>query len=537
MDVWKVGWVTTGLRLLKSNRASLVFHPPFFMPLRFPSAAIFLCAASLVFSGAWCGAQSIAVPWSGYGHDAQHTGISAVAAQQMNVIHWQTPVDEHPQYSGTTLYIHYGSPLSTRANTVIFPIKTGIADGFRLEARNGANGAVTWTQASDYTLPAHGWVPSFNAVLTPKNRLYYPGAGGTVYYRDTPDAATGAGGQIAFYGMANFNAAVKICTPLTTDRYGNVFFGFVVEGSVTLPGDVPLQSGVARIAEDGAFSWISASAAADGDSAIVKVVGNCAPALSNDHRKLYFAVSRGSYSGGYLVALDSRTLAPSAKIPLKDPRPPGYDVSLPDDGTASPTVGPDGDVYFGALECSLGSNHYRGWMLHFDGALSQVKTPGAFGWDDTASIVPSSAVPSYTGASKYLLLTKYNNYAGFAGGDGLNKVAVLDPNDTAADPVTGVSVMKEVITALGQTPDSEYPASVGAVREWCINTAAVDPIGKCAIVNSEDGKVYRWNFVTNTLIQAVTLTPGIGEAYTPTIIGVDGRIYAISDAKLFCVGE
>jgi hypothetical protein len=199
-------------------------------------------------------------------------------------------------------------------------------------------------------------------------------------------------------------------------------------------------------------------------------------------------------------------------------------------------VGPDGDVYFGVLESGFGSNHLRGWMLHFDGALSQVKTPGAFGWDDTASVVPSSAVPSYTGTSQYLVLTKYNNYAG-AGGDGLNKVAILDPHNTMIDPVTGATVMKEVITVLGATLDSEYPNVSGAVREWCINTAAVDVAGKCAIINSEDGKVYRWDFVTNTLSQAMVLTSGIGEAYTPTIIGVDGTIYAISNAILFAVGR
>jgi hypothetical protein len=44
-------------------------------------------------------------------------------------------------------------------------------------------------------------------------------------------------------------------------------------------------------------------------------------------------------------------------------------------------------------------------------ALSQQKIPGGFGWDDTASIVDASLVASYHGASKYLLMTKYNNYA------------------------------------------------------------------------------------------------------------------------------
>src|SRR3954465_7547546 len=120
--------------------------------------------------------QSIAGPWSGHGHDAQHSGLSPVASQPLNQIHWQAPADLAPQYSGTTLYAHYGSPLISRQNTVFFPVKTGPTDGFRIEARRGATGALAWVQATDYSLPAHGWTPACGLALTPKNRLYYPGA-------------------------------------------------------------------------------------------------------------------------------------------------------------------------------------------------------------------------------------------------------------------------------------------------------------------------------------------------------------------------
>jgi hypothetical protein len=58
-----------------------------------------------------------------------------------------------------------------------------------------------------------------------------------------------------------------------------------------------------------------------------------------------------------------------------------------------------------------------------------------------------------------------------------------------------------------------------------------------AIINSEDGTVYRWDFTTNTLLQSVILTAGRGEAYTPTLIGPDGTAYAINDATLFAVGQ
>src|SRR5262245_62688729 len=107
------------------------------------------------------------------------------------------------------------------------------------------------------------------------------------------------------------------------------------------------------------------------------------------------------------------------RIALKDPRSnepnPLNNASVSDNSSASPMVGPDGDVYYGVL--GNPSNGSRGWMLHFSGNLA-VKTPGAFGWDSTASVVATSMVPSYTGTSPYLIFTKYNNYAGLDGGDG-----------------------------------------------------------------------------------------------------------------------
>jgi hypothetical protein len=473
-------------------------------------------------------------PWTSYAGNPQHTATSTVASQSLDLIHWQTPVDLNPQYSGNDLLIHYGSPLVTAANTVIVPVKTGASAGYEVEGVNGADGTVKWTQTTDYILPPHNWVPSFSPVLTPKNRLYYAGAGGTIYYIDSPDG-TGAPvvKQLAFYGLANYNPAtfnntVFINTPITSDAQGNLYFGFQAASGAPLG----LKSGIARIGADGTGSWVAATTAAN-DAGIVKVVMNNAPAVSNDGSTIYVAVSAGNFSWGYLLELNSSTLATVAKVALKDVAHPANNANLPDDGTASTTVGPDGDVYFGVLENPFPSNNDRGWLLHFSGDLSQAKTPGAFGWDDTASIVPKAMVPSYQGNSSYLLMTKYNNYAGVGTGDGQNKIAVLDPNATETDPVTGATVMKEVLTILGQTPDSEHP---GGVREWCINTAVVDPFTKTILANSEDGKLYRWDMTTNTFTQVVTLTSGIGEAYTPTVIGVDGTVYAINNATLFAVG-
>jgi WD40 repeat protein len=186
-------------------------------------------------------------------------------------------------------------------------------------------------------------------------------------------------------------------------------------------------------------------------------------------------------------------------------------------------------------ESTQGQHNSRGWLLHFDATLAQLKTPGSFGWDDTASVVPAAMVPGYTGNSSYLLMTKYNNYGRSGSGDSKNRIAVLDPNSTQADMITPSQlVMKEVLTILGPTPDPSFP---GGVTEWCINTAAVDPFSKSIIVNSEDGYLYRWDLTTNTLSQKIKLTSGLGESYTPTAVGADGLVYAINNAVLFAVGK
>jgi hypothetical protein len=492
-------------------------------------------------------AQLADKPWSGYAHDPQHSGVSAYPAQPLNNIHWCTPVDTVLENTSGPLYIHYGTPVVTAANTVLVPQRTSANNTYQINAFNGGSGGSfecpspntpLYTLTTDYTPPPHNWIPSYGATLALGNKYYYPGAGGTVYYRTSPDSATGTTGQLAFYGLstyqantAAFNSTVMISTPITADRLGNIYFGFIVTNS----NPANLQSGLARISVTGAGTWVSAAALAAGDNSvfITQVQMNCAPALRIHENVLYIALSSGDGTPGYLAAVDSATLAPIAHVHLIDPNTQQY-AAVMDDGSAAPTVGPDGDVYFGVLETSMCcSNHDRGWLLHFNSTLSTNKLPGAFGWDSTASIVAKSLVPSYQGNSSYLLLTKYNNYAG-TGGNGQNYVAVTDPNNSMTDPVTGVKVMNVVMEQIG--PTSVLPATDG-VREWCINSAAVDPFTNSAIVNSEDGINYRWDFTTNTLSQRMPLSPGVGEAYTPTVIGSDGTVYAINGAVLYAIGQ
>jgi hypothetical protein len=484
-------------------------------------------------------AAGIAGPaWWGFGRDAQHSAVSAIATQDLNRIAWSTPLDLQPQYrSNGALLTHYGSPVITSNNTVVLPVKTGATGGFRIEARSGVNGGPIWSATTDYVLPSHNWIPSYNLALTTGNRLYAPGAGGKLLVKEDADSPNGTLQPLVFFGAAAYAAApatydgsVFINTPITVDSAGNVFFGFVV----TAANPAGLESGIARIGSDGSGSWVSARAVS-GDQGIAKVATNSAPALSPDRSRLYVAVNAnpvaGSVPGGYLLALESTTLTLQGRALLIDPGS-GSLAHISDDSTASPTVGPDGDVYFGVLETVFGSHNGRGWLLHYDATLVNRLTPGGFGWDDTASVVDASLVPSYTGSSPYLLMVKYNNYRGAGTGDGANKVAILDPRTSQVDAISGRTIMKEVLTLLGSTFVS---GNSGPVVEWCINTAAVDPFTRSVLVNSEDGHLYRWSLANNTASQRIRLGNRIGQSYTPTAVGADGAVYAVNNAMLFSV--
>lgn len=476
--------------------------------------------------------------WWGFGRDAQHSAVGEVATQPLERLVWSAPVDLAPRYTASgALLVHYGSPIVTRRNAVIFPVKTGAAGGFRVEARLGGNGALLWSLDSDYRLPAHDWLPSFNPLLAGDDGpLCAPAAGGRVLLRDQPDATTGALRRRAFYGdevyaaaPASYDAGVFINTPLVADRQGNLYFGFSVSGA----NPAGLVGGIARLGADGSGRWVAASAAA-GQPAMIKTAMNSAPALSVDEGTLYVVVNGGgSRPAGRLLALDSATLATRASVPLLDPVS-GTAAWVSDNATSSPMVGPDGAVYIGVLEANVPSHNFRGWLLHFDGALAETRTPGAFGWDNTPSVVPAAMLPSYTGPSSYLLALKYNDYGGIGSGRGLHRVAIVDPNQTQPDSYSSATVMREIISIQGPTPDYNYP---GGVREWCINTAAVDPLTDSVLMNSEDGRLYRWHLPSNAFTESISLNNGYAQSYTPTAIGADGLVYTVNNARLFAVGR
>ncbi len=477
--------------------------------------------------------------WFSYGHDAQHTAASAIASQDLGRIAWSSAVDLAPQYTPSgALLAHYGSPVVTTRNTVVIPVKTTATGSFRVEARNGVTGALIWSTTTDYVSPPHNWFPPYNVLLTQQGRLYVSAAGGRLLMRDEADTANLTFASQVFFGAAAYdadpaayNASVFVNTPLTADAQGNIFFGFQVTGA----NPAGLVSGIARVAPDGTGTWVGAATAA-GDPAIQKPAMNCAPAISIDGTTVYIAVNIAAAAGvtqrGFLLALDSTTLATRALVALTDPNLLTA-ARVSDNATSTPVIGPDGRVFYGVLEAQVPSHNARGWLLQFDAQLNPAGVPGSFGWDVSPSVIPASMVPPYNGTSTYLLALKYNNYEGVGSGDGLNRLAVVDPQASQPDPfVPSVPVMREILTILGPTLDA---GSATARREWCINTMAADPERKSVLANNEDGVMYRWDLTTNTLSQNIRLTTGIGEAYTPTLIGADGAVYAINNATLFAI--
>ncbi|MBR7799219.1 hypothetical protein [Undibacterium fentianense] len=477
-------------------------------------------------------------PWLSHAGNAQHEALSAVATQSFSKIVWQAPVDLAPKYSAQGyLLVHYGSPVISAKNTVVMPVKIASDPVYRFEARNGNDGKVIWSENTDYIMPPYRWTPTYNVTLTANNRVYAPGAGGKVYYRDDVDASTGTLKNIVFYGDAVYSAnkasldrSIIINTPITSDSQNNVYFGFIAA-----PGNAAnLTSGITKITPDGKVTTVSIAGLAPG---IAKAATNSAIAVSKDQKTIYVVandnIATGVRQTGYMLALDSGTLALKSKVQLIDPFEKAP-ANISDDSTASPLIAPDGDVYIGVLEATYGSHNARGWLLHFNADLSQTKTPGSFGWDDTPSIVPANLVPSYKGSSSYLLMVKYNNYERAGSGNGMNEIAILDPHNEQLDRISPLKVMTEVLTLLGPTPDPNVP---GGFIEWCVNTAAVDPFTKSVVVNSEDGILYRWDLTSNKLSEKIRLTSGLGESYTPTAVGPDGKVYAINNAVLFAIGK
>ena len=264
---------------------------------------------------------------------------------------------------------------------------------------------------SDYVLPPHNWVPSYNlgarrreSSLRARRRRQAADQGGRRRGRRHARTRSSSTARPSYAAnAAAFDASVFINTPITVDAQGNVFFGFIVTGA---------QPGRARRAASPA-SAPTASAAGSrprqrcrrrrdrqgGDEQRAGALGRRQDALRRGQQRA------GRRRGAGRL---------SARARQHDARDQGQGAAArsraPARARASATTRPrrrrSGPTATSSSACSratFGAHNGRGWLLHFDATLATSKVPGSFGWDDTASIVPASMVPSYTGGSPYLL--------------------------------------------------------------------------------------------------------------------------------------
>ena len=208
-----------------------------------------------------------------------------------------------------------------------------------------------------------------------------------------------------------------------------------------------------------------------------------------------------------------------------------------DDATSSPTVAPDGSIYFGALTVY---NYGQGHLMHFSAQGAFLGAFG-FGWDTTPAI--------YTHNGTYSVITKNNHYSG---GSYCGVEAFCPSDRTASNPASPEAYF---ITRLSPslviewnfqntnmlsckrddqgniTCTSDHPHGF----EWCVNAVAVDSNG-VIYANSEDGNLYAIR-PDGTLKQNIFQQSALGAAYTPASLGNDGKIYSQNSGRLFVVGQ
>ena len=208
-----------------------------------------------------------------------------------------------------------------------------------------------------------------------------------------------------------------------------------------------------------------------------------------------------------------------------------------DDSSATPTVAPDGTVFFGTWSRY---NYSEGHLMHFD-ANGVFLGAYPFGWDSTVAIYPHG--------NTYSVVIKENHYDE---GSYCNVWAFCPGNRSATNPA---SPEQYFVTQLSPnlavewryqntntnscfriTPNliqctSDHPNSF----EWCVNAPVIDSQG-VVYANSEDGNLYAIN-QGGTLKKSLFQQLALGAAYTPASLGGDGKIYTQNAGHLFVVGN
>jgi hypothetical protein len=210
-----------------------------------------------------------------------------------------------------------------------------------------------------------------------------------------------------------------------------------------------------------------------------------------------------------------------------------------DDSSSTPTVAPDGSIYYGAYSRY---NWAQGHMMHFD-SNGNFLNAFNFGWDNTPAIYPHNGT--------FSVVFKNNHYGGPGFGaycddpnwcpDRSNpNASLLGPEQSFAsqfDPNLNLqwSFQNTNTNSCTRNADgtvtcvSDHPNGF----EWCVNAAVVDANG-VVYANSEDGNLYAIG-QGGVGLQHIFQNLAIGAAYTPASMDNKGRIYSQNDGVLFVV--
>ncbi|MBZ5509219.1 MAG: hypothetical protein LAO78_27480 [Acidobacteriia bacterium] len=236
------------------------------------------------------------------------------------------------------------------------------------------------------------------------------------------------------------------------------------------------------------------------------------------------ANANGGCNAGAIFGIDPATNEP----------PPARVV---DDSSSTPTVAPDGSIYYGAY---TGYNYAQGHLLHFSSNGDFLGAFG-FGWDSTIAIYPHGGT--------YSVVIKDNHYSGgsYCGDPNWCPVErtnadLLGPEAyfvTQLDPNLNVEwrFQNTNTQSCTRNPDGTLSCTFTNPNgfEWCVNAPVVDANGN-VYANSEDGNLYSIG-QGGAMLQRIFQQLAIGAAYTPASIGPDGKIYSQNDGHLFIVGR
>ena len=169
-----------------------------------------------------------------------------------------------------------------------------------------------------------------------------------------------------------------VSTPVTVDAAGNAWFGFFVNAANSAGLDqrrrAHLREGRRHLAGGERARQRRHHRSRRDEQRAGAVGGRDDAVRGGEHcpgaRLSAGARQRDAHAGGARGAASIRPAASLARIA--------------GDATASPTIGPGRRcVLRRARIHASAANNGRGWLLHFNAALTQTKIPGAFGWDDT----------------------------------------------------------------------------------------------------------------------------------------------------------